>query len=77
MDARELLRTDRGTIYTVTGRSNRVLSIGDRDVIVGTERSPNGEAVPVEWVQDALDQLRLLGNCIRCIRTCLMNRCPN
>jgi hypothetical protein len=27
------------------------------DVIVGTERSPEGQAVPIEWIQTAMDRL--------------------
>jgi hypothetical protein len=45
------------TIETPTGRPNRVL-VADRDqVLVGTEKSPEGRWVPVGWLQDAADRL--------------------
>ena len=44
-------------IKTVTGRSNRVLRIEGDEVIVATSRSPAGKAVPIKWVQDAMDML--------------------
>jgi hypothetical protein len=45
------------TIPTLTGRPNRVLEVRGPAVIVGTNRSPAGQPVPIEWVQDALDRL--------------------
>jgi hypothetical protein len=44
-------------IRTLTGRSNRVLELRRDDVIVGTTRSPKGQPVSVQWVQDAIDVL--------------------
>jgi hypothetical protein len=45
------------TIHTLTGRPNKVLAVGETEVMVGTGKSPNGQAVPLAWVQDALDRL--------------------
>jgi hypothetical protein len=45
------------TIPTLTGRPNAILRIESGDVIVGTQRSPSGKAIPIEWVQNAMDQL--------------------
>ena len=58
LDARAHLQTLVGaTIYTLTGRPNKVLAFeGDR-ILVGTSRSPRGQPVPVAWVQDAMDRL--------------------
>ena len=44
-------------IFTLTGRPNRILRIEGDDVIVATQQSPNGQPVPIEWVQDAMDRL--------------------
>lgn len=44
-------------IRTLTGKPNRVLRQAGDDVIVVTTRSPNGQPVPIVWVQDALDRL--------------------
>jgi hypothetical protein len=45
------------TIHTLTGRPNTVLRIeGDR-VVVATNKSPNGQPVPIAWVQSALARL--------------------
>jgi hypothetical protein len=44
-------------IRTLTGRPNHVLEIRGDDVIVGTTRSPQGQPVPVRWIQDAVDML--------------------
>lgn len=44
-------------IRTVTGRSNSVLAVEDDVVIVGTSKPPNGQPVPLRWVQDAMDML--------------------
>jgi hypothetical protein len=57
-DARQLLNGLIGrTIVTVTGRTNTVLEVRDTEVVVATGRSPGGAAVPIAWVQDALDRL--------------------
>jgi hypothetical protein len=59
VDARKhLTRLVDETIYTLAQRRpNRVLAIEGDEVIVATEKSPEGEPVPIEWVQDALDRL--------------------
>jgi hypothetical protein len=58
MDARSYLASLVGhEIKTLTGRPNRVLRIEGDDVIVATAKSPNGQQVPIAWVQDALDIL--------------------
>jgi hypothetical protein len=44
-------------IPTMTGRPNRVLRLHGSDVIVGTAKSPEGQPVPIEWVQTAMDRL--------------------
>jgi hypothetical protein len=61
LDARTLLESLVGRqITTATGRPNAVLSVAFSDVIVGTNRSLEGERVPIESVQSGLD--RLLAN---------------
>jgi hypothetical protein len=58
LDARCLLESLVGQrISTLTGRPNTVLGLADINVIVGTDRSPDGEPVPIGAVQVALDQL--------------------
>ena len=53
MDTRELLQSLVGKqISTVTGRPNTVLGFDGGTVRVGTSRSPSGEPVPVEWVEN-------------------------
>lgn len=44
-------------IPTMTGKPNRVLEVRGSDVIVGTAKSPEGQPVPIEWVQSAIDRL--------------------
>jgi hypothetical protein len=44
-------------IRTLTGRRNRVLRIDGDDVLVATDRSPDGQPVPIAWVQQAMDML--------------------
>lgn len=57
-DAKQVLGALVGqTIHTLTGRPNKVLAVGRTEVIVGTGKSPSGQAVPLAWVQDALDRL--------------------
>ena len=59
MDARTLLESLVGEeIITVTGRPDRVLSLDNDSVIVATGRSPDGQPVPIGWVQAGLDRLR-------------------
>ncbi len=57
-DARALLEGLVGSdITTVTGRRNRVLAIEADRVRVATGRSPKGQLVDINDVQEALDQL--------------------
>jgi hypothetical protein len=57
-DARSLLASLVGQpLTTLRGRPNRILQVGEVDVIVATERSPDGQPVPIEWVQQALNRL--------------------
>jgi hypothetical protein len=61
-NARSLLGSLTGQeISTVTGRSNRVLRLDRDDVIVATQRSPAGTAVPIQMVQSGLDRLQEAG----------------
>ena len=70
MDARVYLESLVGReIKTLTGRSNRVLRIEGKDVIVATDRSPNGQPVPVAWVQSALDMLEKDGDVVIDVKT--------
>lgn len=59
VDARQHLAGLVGQSIPTLGQKkpNRVIAIDGDEVIVGTERSPKGEPVPIEWVQDALDRL--------------------
>ena len=58
LDARSLLEPLVGQqISTVSGRPNAVIGLTDVDVVVGTDRSPDGELVPIEAVQSGLDRL--------------------
>lgn len=58
-DMREILQSRVGqTIYTMArGKPNRLLRIDDGNVIVGTDKSPWGAPVPIEWIQAAADRL--------------------
>jgi hypothetical protein len=59
LDARSHLASLVGTtILTLSGAPNTVLRLQGDDVIVATERSPQGQPVPIAWVQAALDRLR-------------------
>lgn len=61
-DARSVLRSLTGQeISTVTGRPNRILRLDGDDVIVATERSPAGTAVPIQMIQSGLDRLQEAG----------------
>jgi hypothetical protein len=56
--AREVLERLVGAeIPTVTGASNRVLAVDDTAALVSTTRTPEGANVPVEWIQNGIDQL--------------------
>jgi hypothetical protein len=56
--AQRLLRQLLGVpLETLSGRPNRILAVDTSDVMVATERSPQGQPVPIADVQQALDQL--------------------
>ncbi|MFE0530403.1 EVE domain-containing protein [Micromonospora sp. SD19] len=56
--ATDLLRRLVGRpLTTASGRLNTVIEVRPPHVIVSTERSPNGQPVPVAWVDDALRRL--------------------
>ena len=59
IDSRAHLRGLIGTeIRTLTeGRSNRILRVEGDEVMVGTAKAPDGKAVPIQWLQDAVDLL--------------------
>jgi hypothetical protein len=44
-------------LTTVRAQPNTVLSVAGSDVLVATSRSPQGQPVPIAWVQAALDRL--------------------
>lgn len=52
------------TISTLSGRPNTVLGIEGSDVLVGTQKSPQGEPVPISWIQDAVDGLEKTGEAL-------------
>lgn len=57
-DARQFLQTlVNKPLHTVTGRENRVLAVASDSVRVWTTRSPNGQDVPLAWVQVAIDRI--------------------
>jgi hypothetical protein len=63
IDARTLLGGLRGQlIHTISGQPNRVLRIDDDHVVVATTKSPQGQAVPIAWVQSALERLLAEGS---------------
>lgn len=49
------------TIKTLTGRPNTILRLEGDDVIVGTSRSPQGQPVPIAWVEKAMAELSRSG----------------
>lgn len=58
-NARKLVDSLIGTqLNTPSGRLNTILRIEGESIIVGTERSPEREAVPLRMVQAALDILQ-------------------
>ena len=62
MNARDVLRDLVGTtIPTLTGHPNSILAINSDEVVVATKRSPQGQGVPIAWVQEALDRLAETG----------------
>jgi hypothetical protein len=61
-DARQVLQSLVGQqVRTITGRPNTVLALEGDNVLVATTRSPAGQAVPIKWVQSALDRLSETG----------------
>lgn len=61
-NARSVLQSLTGQeISTVTGRPNRVIRLDSDDVIVATERSPAGTAMPIQMVQAGLNRLQEAG----------------
>ena len=63
MDARAHLQTLVGkTIHTIgQGRPNRIVEVSGQHVIVATDKSPSGQAVPIAEVQAAIDMLERAG----------------
>ncbi|AXO37088.1 EVE domain-containing protein [Micromonospora sp. B006] len=56
--AADLLRRVVGQpLATVSGRTNTVVGVRPPHAIVATERSPEGQPVPIAWVDDALRRL--------------------
>lgn len=61
-DARFLISTLVGRpLTTLGGRTNTIRGIEGERAIVATGRSPEGQPVPIAWVQDALDLLEARG----------------
>jgi predicted RNA-binding protein with PUA-like domain len=59
VDARSHLASLVGrTIQTLSGAPNTVLRLEGDGVIIATRRSPQGQPVPIAWVQAALDRLQ-------------------
>lgn len=48
-------------LSTTTGRSNVIVDVMTTHVQVATERSPEGQPVPIRWVQEGLDRLLATG----------------
>lgn len=49
-------------LRTLTGAPNRIVGFDRGRVFVATDRSgPEGRAVPISWIQDALDKLEAAG----------------
>ena len=70
IDARTHLESFVGQdIHTLTGKPNRILGFDGFDVIVATQRSPQGRPVPVAWVQDAMDALLEHGELVIDVKT--------
>src|SRR4051794_3478250 len=59
LDARQLATALVGVpLRTLTQQKlNRIIRVDAADVIVETQKSPSGEPVPLEWLQEALDRL--------------------
>jgi hypothetical protein len=58
INAELLLRSLVGdALSTVRGRPNSVLSVANGQALVATSRSPQGQPVPVVWLQDVLGRL--------------------
>jgi hypothetical protein len=64
-DARELLTAlVNQPLTTLAGRANRIIAVHQTEVIVATERSPEGQPVPIADVQHALELLARDGEVI-------------
>jgi hypothetical protein len=48
-------------LHTVTGKANTILDVRPPDVFVATRRSPDGQPIPIAWVDDALSTLTTTG----------------
>ncbi|WP_116201735.1 hypothetical protein [Amycolatopsis circi] len=60
--AKDLVRGLIGeTISTPTGKGNQILKVEDDSVLVGTDRSPEGQPVPLREIQHGLDVLAARG----------------
>ncbi|MGW7537320.1 hypothetical protein [Amycolatopsis sp. NPDC054798] len=58
----DLLRSLKGeTIRTVAGKENRIIQVENGSVLVGTDRSPEGQPVPLVDIQHGLDVLTARG----------------
>jgi hypothetical protein len=58
LDVRLYLDSLQGqTLHTLTGKPNRIVSVGTDGVVVGTDRSPKGELVPLDEIRSAARRL--------------------
>jgi hypothetical protein len=59
INAHLLLRSLLGeTLLTLwRPKPNTILAVGDETVLVRTTKSPDGEGIEIDWVQEALDRL--------------------
>lgn len=48
-------------LATIAGRTNTILAVEPPNVLVATSRSPQGQPVPIAWVDEALEQLNTTG----------------
>jgi len=51
-------------INTLTGRTKRIVRIDGDDVIVAIAMSPNGQPVPIAWVQNTREMLERDGEVV-------------
>src|SRR5262249_48512424 len=60
--AADLLRRLVGQpLRTVRNKINTIMAVRPPNVVVATERSPDGQAVPIAWVDEALSRLTKTG----------------